>query len=281
MTLNAKKLLSSFLVFPASVLLGLGAKILFLFVSGALFEAWNLTESTLPYAPLWAQRRSALNGSISDLCFLIFFSLPLFLFSGKPSARFQKKDWLYPIFGILLSSLTLGVLLLAGSVRMPNVRTFPFFAAFVLFALTDLFRGIACALLSRKMPRKMFEKRKTIRMILSVLLGTAFGISLESSLSPVFLLNLCLSGVLLFILFEKTKSVLPEILLLFTFRFFTRFIFGFPDLGGAYPVSEPLLTGGSLGISHSLLLSVYLFGLNLINFFRMSKIKKGDSHVSP
>lgn len=281
MTANAKKLLSSVLVLPASILLGLGAKVLSLFVSGALFKAWNLTESTLPYAPLWAQRFAALTGNIANLCFLIFFSLPLLLFSGSPRLRFQKNDLLFPLSGMLLSVLTTGVFLLTGSIRMPKARVFPYFGAFVLFALTDLFSATACALLSRKTPRKMFEKRKTLRLILSVLLGTAFGIYSENSFSPVFLLNACLSGILLFILFEKTKSALPEILLLFTFRFFTRFVFGYPDLGGAYPVSEPLLTGGANGVSHSLLLSFYLLILILLFFFHTNKIKKGDSHVSP
>ncbi len=277
---SAKHILISIFILPSSVLLGLGARILSLYILGALFKAWNLTEVTLPYAPLWAQRLTGLSGNIADVCFLVFFTLPLMLYAGDLRMRFQKKHFLFPLLGILLSVLTVGVFLLTGSARMPQIRTYPFFPAALLYAFSDLLSAAACAYLARRAPGKAFPKSVYVRLILSVFLTAAFWMLSKAVFSPVLLLNACLSGVLLFLLSEKTKSVLPEILLIFAFRFFTRFVFGYPDVGGAYPVSEPLLTGAMNGVPHSVLLSFYLFILLLYYFFRTKNPGKGDSHVS-
>lgn len=278
---GVKKLLTSILILPLSLLLGFGARILSLHILGALFKAWNLTEVTLPYAPVWAQRLTGLSGNIADVCFLIFFTLPLILYAEKAHVRFQKKHFIFPLSGILLSVLTVGAFLLTGSARMPKSRTFPVFSLSLLYAFTDFLSVTACAFLARKVPAKMFEKSVSARLMLSVLFTAAFWTLSKNSFSPVLILNACLAGILLFRLFEREKHVLPEILLLFTFRLFTRFVFGFPDAGGAYPVSEPLLTGAMKGVSHSVLLSLYLLILLLYHFLRAKNAWKGDRHVSP
>lgn len=281
MKIRNKTLLTSVFLLPFSAFLGLGARVLSLHLFALLFKVWNLTEATFAYAPVRIQRLAGLTGSISDLCFLIFFSIPLVLYTKNLRMRFRKKHLVFAASGVLLSILTVGVFLIAGSARMPKRIVLPGLSAFLTTALTDFFSVFALAHLARKAPRKMFEKNQPVRLILSILLEAVFWVVSQKSLSPVFLLNACLSGFLLFILLNRTDSILPEILLLFSFRFFTRFIFGFPDLGGAYPVSEPLLTGGAGGVSHSVLLSFYLVILAVYAFFRMYKFRKGDSHVSP
>ncbi len=281
MKLSAKKRFISLLILPLSVLLGFGARLLCLHALSALFKAWNLTETTFSYAPLYAQRLAELSGNIADVCFLVFFTLPLFVYAGSFRVHFGKRHFVFPAAGILLSVLTVGVFLLAGSARMPKIRVYPIFTAALLYALSDVLSVTACAYLARKTPSKMFPSFRSFRFILSAVLTAVFWMAAKNSLSPILILNACISGVLLFILFEKTKSVLPEILFLFTFRLFTRFVFGFPDLGGAYPVSEPLLTGAMNGVSHSVLLSIYLFIVLMCHFFHAKKRRKGESNVSP
>lgn len=278
---GAKKLLVSVLIIPLAVILGFGARILCLHALSALFEAWNLTETTFAYAPRCAQRLAELSGNIADACFLLFFTLPLIAYAGNFRVRFLKTYFVFPAVGILLSLLTVGIFLLTGSARMPKIRSFPFFSAALVYALTDLLSVTACAYLARKVPAKIFSDARTVRFILSVIFTAVFWMLSKNSPDSVFILNACLSGILLFILFEKTKGVLPEISLIFTFRLFTRFVFGFPDLGGAYPVSEPLLTGTVNGVSHSALLSICLLIVLSYHFFRAKNPRKGESHVSP
>ena len=77
--------------------------------------------------------------------------------------------------------------------------------------------------------------------------------------------------------------LLKLILFVFSLRFTVRFLFGYPDLGGAYPVSEPLFTGDAGGLSHSLLLTVCLFSVScalITRFILARRIPKGVSHVS-
>ncbi len=280
---TAKKFLVNVLILPAAFLSAFSARILSLAILGALFKAWNLTDATFAYAPVWAQRIASMAGNIADVSFLVFLTLPLFVYCGKRSLRFQKSFLRYPLFGILLSFLTVGVFLLFKSVRMPKIRVFPFLGASVLFALTDLLSVSACAYLARQIPGKIIKNSASLRLVLSILLQTIFWILSKSSVSVPLIINAGLSGVLLFFLNQKTESMLPEIFLVFSFRFATRFLFGFPDLGGAYPVSEHWLTGAANGVSHSLLLSLYLFAILiviLIGAFRARTKQKGESHVS-
>ncbi|MBR3927909.1 MAG: hypothetical protein IKJ65_02770 [Clostridia bacterium] len=280
---GAKKMFLNALIFPASVLSAFLARILCFHILGALFEAWNLTDLTISYAPLWAQRLASLSGDIADLSFLIFLALSSLLISKNMRVRFSIAHLIYPAIGIALSALTVGALLLIGSARMPKIRVFPFFGAFVVYVLTDFFAIAALACLARKLPGRIFSKTPIARACLSVLIQAAFWAFSKNSLSAVLIANACLLGLLLSFLHEKTKSVLPEILIVCSFRFFTRFVFGFPDLGGAYPVSEPLLTGAAEGASNSLLLSAYLIAILVFIFCRFllsRRGRKGESYVS-
>lgn len=280
---NVKKGLLALFVYPASLFLAFGARILCLHIMGALFKAWNLTETTMPYAPLWAQRLTLLSGEIADGCFLVFLLALLMAYGGW--GRRQSRKWLFisPLAGVCLSVITVGAFLIFGSARMPKIRTFPFAGAFFLYVIIDFCAAAACAYVCRKTPFKMFPKKTYLRLVLSIILQAACMIAAAGSLSPVFVINACLAGCILFVLFEKSGSILNEILLIFAFRFFTRFVFGYPDLGGAYPVSEPLLTGAMSGVSHSLLFTVYLIiacVLIAAHRFRPRPILKGDKHVS-
>lgn len=282
MKICTKKILSSFLILPLSILLAFCARILSLHVLSTLFKAINLTEITLPYAPLWAQRLAAVSGSIADFLFLLVLVIPMILYCGK-AGKGQKKLYLYMASGLLFGAFLMSVLLLTGSVRMSKVRTFPFPGAFALYVLTDLFSASACAYLCRCVPGKTFGKNPRIRLILSIALQAAYWMPAKSSLSPVLIINSCLLGFLLFLLYEKRGSVLPEILFVFSLRFTVRFLFGYPDLGGAYPVSEPLFTGDAGGLSHSLLLTVCLLSVScalITRFILARRIPKGVSHVS-
>lgn len=280
---NIKKGLLALFIYPMSLFLAFGARILCLHILGALFKAWNLTEVTLPYAPLWAQRLTMLSGDIADGCFLVFLLAPLMVYAGRGSGH--KKKWLFlsPLAGACLSIVTVGAFLLFGSARMPNKRIFPFAGAFFLYAFMDFCAAAACAYVCRKTPFKMMPEKTHIRLGLSVALQAVCMIAAKGSLSLVFVINACLTGLILFVLFEKNQSALNEILLVFVFRIFTRFVFGYPDLGGAYPVSEPLLTGAMTGATHSLLFTIYLmFVCVLIASRRLCPrpILKGDRHVS-
>lgn len=278
-----KKRMTALFIYPFSLLSAFGARILCLHVLGALFKAWNLTETTLPYAPLWAQRLTLISGEIADGCFLVFLLAPLVVYAGRASGGKRKTLFLYPLAGACLSILTVGAFLLFGSARMPKIRTFPFAGASFLYAFMDLCAVTACAYVCRSTPYKMFPRKTHLRLVVSVALQVVCMIVSRSSLSPVFIINACLSGLILFVLFERNGSVVNEILLLFSFRFFSRFVFGYPDLGGAYPVSEPLLTGAMSGVSHSLLLTLYLSVvcvLIAVRLFRQRPILKGDRHVS-
>ncbi len=283
MKLHIKKGMLALFIYPFSIGLAFGARILCLHILAALFKAWNLAEATMPYAPLWAQRLALLSGEIADGCFLVFLLAPLMAYAGRGSGH--KKKWLFfsPFAGACLSMFTVGAFLLFGSVRMPEIRTFPFAGAFFLYAFMDLCAVAACAYVCRKTPFKIFPEKTYLRLALSVILQAACMITAKGSLSPVLIVNACLGGCILFVLFEKSESALNEILFLFAFRFITRFVFGFPDLGGAYPVSEPLLTGAMGGVSHSVLLTLYLSAACAFIYlreFRARSIQKGKGHVS-
>lgn len=277
---RAIRVLPAVFIYPASVCLAFAARLLTLHILGMLFKAWNLTGDTLPFAPVWAQRLAAMSGAVSDLHFLVFLVLPLFLYAKR--ARFQKKHLLYAVFGMLLSALTVGTLLLTGSARMGKIRLFPYAGDAALSFLTDCFSVAACAYIARKTPEKIFPKHAFIRLMLSVGLQAAYWILSKHSLSPVLIVNACLSGLILHALHEETNSVLPEILFLSAFRFLTRFAFGYPDLGGAYPVSEPALTGAAGGLSHSVLITVFLSAAAVyiwVRRFRARSLPKGENHV--
>lgn len=240
---------------------------------GALFKAWNLSEAALPYAPAWAQSLVSLTDAIADCFFLIGALLPLFALTREKKRTPVKRLWIYPAFGALLSVLTVGIFLLIGSARMPERRAFYHFTQALVLILMEALSIVVYAYFLRRAPMHALSgKLPLLRLILSAL-GQAGICVLAKGFSPVSAVNALFTGACLFILFEKTKSVLPESMLVFSFRLFTRFIFGYPDLGGAYPVSEAWLTGGNAGTADSLLLTFYLFLFIALYIFRTHRAK--------
>lgn len=275
------------LIIPLSIALGFLFKITVFHLLSALFKAWNISQATYAYAPGWAQSLLSLSDVVIELGFLFGLCLPVSLFAGKYLAPGRMRRLLYyPALGVLLSVLTVGVFLLVKSARMPESRVYFTPVVFAIFLFYDLFSSASGALLLRAAPERMLSGRLSLlKSGVSVYGQAALCLLLVSPLSPAFVLNALLSGVVLFLLFQKTGSVFPEIALTFSCRFFTRFVFGYPDLGGAYPVSESWLTGAQEGIMHSALLTFYLALIVIIHLVitdrsqKARAVAKGDRHV--
>ena len=265
----------AFLLAPA---VGFLFRFLSYWALGALYRAWNLTSATLPYAPMWAKSLVSVTDAISACFFLAGVWAVLGIFRKKHPGAKAKKLWLYPLAGALLSVFTVGLFLLTGSARMTESRTHYHIVQAITLLLMDCLAPAAYAWFLRRTPDQALGGRLPVFRFLLSALGQAGIFVLAEGFSPVSFVNALLLGVCLFVLSEKTKSVLPEIGIVSVFRLFTRFVFGYPDLGGAYPVSEGWLTGADQGVAHSLLLTFYLI-LAIAVYIARTKRAEGGRHV--
>lgn len=231
------------------------------------FSAWNLNAKTLAYAPVWAQNVAALSGEIADI-FALFLALAtgfglaralklypprsesdnLFLlrcagiFKGKNSAA---RTLLFLALGAALSLVLIGLMLAFGSVRIPHafgilrVET-------PVFLLRDALLCACLALLSRVLISPVFRNEPAFAAA-SAALQTAFSALLLGKWNLTLFLTAGMFGLVFACLYRAQSTCVPEIAFAFAFRAAARRIFGFPNQGGVYPVSENWLTGAEAG----------------------------------
>lgn len=218
-----------------------------------LLQALNVTGETAAYAPAWAR---ALYEGANRLSLLSFFvSACVLLCIGTQKSAFSVQQLLAFFAGAAVCALMLAALLLAGSMRFSESavrRTLP---ETILTELNYGFCFAFTALLLRKHPGKC--KSRTLRLSISAL-GESAILFLGFSLSIAAAVNGLMLGILLFFVYERQKSIHSEILFLSAFRLTESVVFASPDLGGAYPVSENLLTGGNAGLFASGILMLLL-----------------------
>lgn len=280
------KTVSSFAIMPC------GIAVFFLSRMGAyrlltyLFSSWNVTYETYAYAPAWARTLADVSSAIPDmlacavsiLCTILIFRLTK---KKLPKAGRMKQTGISLCAGAGLAAALLGILLLTDSIRMPFARAWRPAQT----ACTLLSEALLCAwaalLLRGTLPVK---KIGILALALSAVLEMLLCAWLYGKFEPVLMLNAALFGVAAVHMLAWGEGFLPEAAFAFGFRAVERIIFGYPDLGGAYWVSETFLTGASDGLEAGAALSI-LTALALILKFVFKKYLNinrtgGDHHAA-
>lgn len=238
---------------PLALVLSFAVGTLLIFLMSLLFSAWNLSAETVSRAPAATQ---ALYAGADDLLRTAYL-LPACLLLCAPvkkSALSRRQLWSFPM-GAALCAVLISVLLIMGSVRISRSGVRGSFLEILLSESAAILCFVFTALLFRKHAGAF--KNRYLRLVISAL-GEAIVLSL--CLSPCLgaAVNGLLLGCILFYVYGKQKSILPEILFLTAFRLTESVVFAYPDKGGVYPVSENLLTGQSMGLLASGVLTIGL-----------------------
>ena len=224
-------------------------------VLAALFKAWNVNAVTYAYAPVWAQRMADLSGEIAD-CAALTVGLIALLFLRKWLLRRDEKVSVQNALiscasGALLACALIGALFLIGSVRFPHIRAFNGSCALITLFREGLFAMfIACILrgtLTRAADDLKLPRAKIVCACVLSALGEVALFVIAFGTSVMAVVNAALIGVILYSVYKYSGSWISELMLTASFRMVSRVGFGYPDLGGAYPVSDMWLTGETAG----------------------------------
>ncbi|MBQ3078498.1 MAG: hypothetical protein IJC48_00680 [Clostridia bacterium] len=248
-------------------------RVLMLWAQGELFEAWNLTEKTYPYAPVWARSIADASYSIAlavGFIMAIGIGIPILTRGCKWKKASVRACVLSAVSGALAALALTGVLLLAGSVRMSPHRA-PIQLASALDLALDILIAVFLAVSVRMglYRAEKAAKSRQFRYIAYAYSGICQAVLWTGiyGFSWMAFVNHLLAGGMLMRLMEKTENPLSEIIFVSLFTLVSRRVFGYPDwLTGVYPVSENWLTGGEIGLEGSgcLFIVLVIFILSMI-----------------
>lgn len=218
-----------------------------LWALSALFEAWNLNARTYAYAPAWARQIADLAGDIADATGLIAGSVALIFLIPRREKAGARRLAASLATGAALGGGLLAILLAAGSVYLAHWPTFAVApAGLALLSEAALWLGAALWLRGALAPLCR-GAGKWAAGLASAMGQAALFLLMRGACNATLVLTGLLTGALFFLLAERTGSALCEAALCLGFRLAERVVWRYPDLGWAYPVSEPWLTGENAG----------------------------------
>ena len=269
-----KRKLLSLAFITGCLLFSVGIYLISSFGLEKFFLINNITAQTAALAPSWAAWMYVNAEGLKNLSFLLPAGILMNLSRKTAPPKATKLHLLFAPAGIISASILLSILLVSGSIRLTAVRVYYSPAAALGYAFQVVLEAAVVSGLLRKKTAALSSVR--LRYAISVLGQAALTLIARRCIVITHLLNAALLGWLTQRLFEKTKSTLPEILFLSMFRFTQAVLFGYPDLGGAYAVSEIWLTGAELGLGGAGITLIFLSALPAaqILYFHIRKAGK-------
>ena len=257
--MKLKALLKTFAALLIALLALYAGRVLGLYLIGGIFSHNGVNADNLANASEWIGYLAENADAIANLCALMCgVCACLFLkdmFSKRTEGFKLKYVYLLPL-GAVPGYMLVNLLKSADEIRMPLTRSFgnPIaWANLILFCCLNalLMRSCVCEGL-----KTAFSKSFAIGA--SALAEAAFlPYICYGSFSALLVINGLLLGGLMGYVYFKTGSVLPEIFICTGFTLGHRLLGGYPD-GGAYYVSNNIITGGEVGITGSVTLTLLI-----------------------
>ena len=233
------------LTFLIGLAVWLGTRALAFPAMARIFQIWNLNADTYAYAPAWARFVADRSGEIIDI-FALAVAVVVLIVLTRPKGAHVRVLSAALLAGAAAAALPLAILLFAGSARFPANYALYAPAAAVILVREALFCAFS-ALLIRQTVVGALADRHIAACAVSAVLQAALFIFELGKIDVTLLINGLLIGAAFSDLFLKTRSPFPEAAFAFAFRAISRVAFGYPNLGGAYVVSEEWLAGFSVG----------------------------------
>ena len=250
----------------------LGARAIAFPALAKLFAAWNLNEVTYVYVPAWARFVADRSGEIIDI-FALTAAVAAFLAFLRP-----QRPQIRPLVsafcaGAAAAVVPMGILLLAGCVRLPAARDFSA-PAMCVFLVREALYCLFAALWIRQIVVSALQRHPGIAIALCGVLQAALLVFDAGIANATIFVNGVLIGAAFAIWYRKTRSPFPEAAFSFAFLAVSRVAFGFPDLGGAYVVSEEWLSGFGVGSLEGAGLMTILLAAGYLAAIFLPKIRR-------
>ena len=251
--MKLKTLLKPLACIVGSLALLYGGRVGGYYLLSVIFEKLNLTGATYADAPVWMRFLADNTDKLVNtaalatvLCFLLYM---------ETLYRRKKPHLMFSHLFLGLMGGAVGAMLVRLLINLDCVREGAGNSVNALDYLLDVLLICVNGLLLRGCVVQAFSEKAGIA-ISAVLQAGAFVLA-AWELDCILIINGLILGGAFGLIFKRSGSLYPELLLCGGFRIVTRRIMGFPNMK-AYTVSERLLTGGDIGLEAGLLLTLVL-----------------------